>query len=289
MTTLRYKLFEGVLRLARANTLIGKAVDGGKVRSAKLPSRLKSRTEELEVEGRRVFIIHPKAGAGQAAYVHFHGGAYVLGLMGNHFELAAQLSDRSGLSVLLPDYPLAPAAKVEEITDFANNVFDYALERWGEGNVKIGGGSAGGNLALALALHRRERKLSQAPHILLLSPWVDLEMSHPANDGPSKEVCFSDATDLRRAALAYAGDIPVTDPRVSPAFAELKGLPLMSIFTGAVDLLHTDILKFADKAQAAACLSKLATFGEMGHIFTHYPTPDRESALVEMGDILRGE
>ena len=135
MTTLRYKLFEGVLRLARANTLIGKAVDGGKARSAKLPSRLKSRTEEVEVEGRRVFIIHPKAGAGQAAYVHFHGGAYVLGLMGNHFELAAQLSDRSGLSVLLPDYPLAPAAKVEEITDFANNIFDYALERWGEGNV----------------------------------------------------------------------------------------------------------------------------------------------------------
>jgi len=48
MTTLRYKLFEGVLRLARANTLIGKAVDGGKARSAKLPSRLKSRTEEWD-------------------------------------------------------------------------------------------------------------------------------------------------------------------------------------------------------------------------------------------------
>jgi len=257
MPTFRYKLFEGLLRLGRA-------------------PRLKSRIEKTEVAGQRVWIVHPAAGAGDKAYVHFHGGGYVLGLMGLHFDLAAQLSSRSGLSVVLPDYPLAPAAQVGEITAFANASFNYAQDRWGEGQVKIGGGSAGGNLALALALYRRERDLPQPPHILLLSPWVDLEMSHPAND-------------LRRAALAYAGDIPVTDPRVSPAFAELKGLPLMSIFTGAVDLLHTDILKFADKAQAAACLSKLATFGEMGHIFTHYPTPDRESALVEMGDILRRE
>ena len=149
-------------------------------------------------------IIHPASGKGDQAYVHFHGGAYVLGFNATHFDLAAQLSDRSGLSVLLPDYPLAPAAKVGEITEFANASFDYAVGLWGEEQVKIGGGSAGGNLALALALYRRERKLPQPPHILLLSPWVDLEMSHPANDGPSKEVCFSDAADLRRAALALS-------------------------------------------------------------------------------------
>lgn len=288
MPTLRYKLFEAVLRLSRVNRLIGKAVDGNPSRSAKPSPRLKSRTELLEVEGQKIWIIHPSSGVGKQAYLHFHGGAYVLGLNAIHFDLAAQLSERSGLSVLLPDYPLAPAAQVGEITEFANAAFNYAVKRWGKGQVKIGGGSAGGNLALALALYRREQKLSQPPHILLLSPWVDLEMSHPANDGPSAEVCFSDGTDLRRAALAYAGDVPVTDPRVSPAFADLSGLPPMSIFTGAVDLLHTDILTFADKAKAAGCLSKLATYGEMGHIFTHYPTPDRESALVEMGDILRG-
>ena len=287
MPTLRYKLFEGLLRLGRANKLIGKVVDGGKSRRLKVPPRLKSRIETTDVAGHRVWIVHPAAGAGDKAYVHFHGGGYVLGLMRFHFDLAAQLSERSGLSVLLPEYPLAPAAIVEEITEFANASFNYAVDRWGGGQVKIGGGSAGGNLALALALYRRERKLPQPPHILLLSPWVDLEMSHPANDGPSEEICFSNATDLRRAALAYAGDIAVTDPRVSPTFADLSGLPPLSIFSGAVDLLHTDILTFADKAKAAGCLSKLATFGEMGHIFTHYPTPDRESALVEMGEILR--
>lgn len=287
MPTFRYKLFEGLLRLSRVNRLIGKAVDGGAGRDAKLPPRLKSRTEEVDVKGQRVWIIHPASGEGKQAYVHFHGGGYVLGLNATHFDLAAQLSERSGLSVFLPDYPLAPAAQVGEITAFANAAFDSAQERWGEGQVKIGGGSAGGNLALALALYRRERDLPQPPHILLMSPWVDLEMSHRANDGPSDEVCFSDATDLRRAALAYAGDIPVTNPRVSPTFADLSGLPPMSIFTGDVDLLHTDILTFAEKARAAGCLSKLASFGEMGHIFMHYPVPDRESALVEMGDMLR--
>jgi len=287
MTTIRYKLFETLLRVTGANKMIGKALDGGAARAAKLSSKLRSRSEVATSNGRDVFIIHPKSGPGDKAYMHYHGGAYVLGLMSLHFDLAAQLCDRSGVSVILPDYPLAPAAKVEEITELANAAYEHALTRWGEDNVKMGGGSAGGNLALAVALHRRNFGLSLPGHLLLLSPWVDLEMAHPANDGPSDEVCFSDATDLRRAALAYAGDIPVNDPRVSPTFADLSGLPPLSIFTGDVDLLHTDILIFAEKAKAAGILSKLAVFGEMGHIFTHYPSPDRESALIEMGNILK--
>lgn len=286
MTTLRYKLFETILRVTRADRMIAKTMDGKPARSEACPSRLKSRAEQVELGGRTVWIIHPKSGPGETAYLHFHGGAYVLGLMSLHFGLAAQLSERSGASVILPDYPLAPKAQVGEVTDFANSVFDYALGRWT--SVKIGGGSAGGNLALALALHRKDKALSQPEHVLLMSPWVDLEMSHPANDGPSDEVCFSDATDLRRAAKLYAGDVPVTDPRVSPTFADLSVIAPLSIFTGDVDLLHADILIFAEKAKAAGVLSKLAIFGEMGHIFLLYPTPDRESALIEMADILRG-
>lgn len=285
MTTLRYKIFETLLKVTRADRVIAKTMDGAPNRVAKLPGKLKSRADKIEISGQTVWVIHPKSGPGNAAYVHFHGGAYILGLMSLHFGLAAQLSDRAGVSVVLPDYPLAPNAEVEEITDFANQVYDYAADRWNA--VKIGGGSAGGNLAMALALHRKGKGLSQPNHILLMSPWVDLEMSHPANDGPSDEVCFSDATDLRRAAKLYAGDIAVEDPRVSPTFADLSALAPISIFTGDVDLLHTDILIFAEKAKASGVLSKLAIFGTMGHIFMLYPTPDRESALVEMGDILR--
>ena len=287
MTSLRYRGLETLLRLSKSNRIIAKAIDGAPPRSETPPSRLSSRTERMDVGGRDVWIIHPKSGASESAYLHFHGGAFVLGFMSLHFGLAEKLSDLSGVSVCLPDYPLAPAAQVGEITEFANHVYEAALMRWGEGNVKIGGGSAGGNLALALALHRKTKGLSQPAHILLMSPWVDLEMAHPANDGPSVEVCFTDGTDLRRAASLYAGDVPVRDPRVSPTFADLSGLAPMSIVTGDVDLLHTDILTFAEKARVAGVLSKLAVHGTLGHIFMLYPTPDRVSALIEMGDILR--
>ena len=287
MTTLRYKAFEGLLRLGRANRALGKAVDGAKGRRAKFPSKLKSRTDISQLNGQKIWTIHPPSGPSEKAYLHFHGGGYVLGLMGFHFDLAKQLSERSGVSVILPDYPLSPAAQVKDITSFANEMYETALANFGAGNVKIGGGSAGGNLALALALHRKKHGLPQPDHILLMSPWVDLEMAHPANDGPSNEVCFTDATDLRRAALLFTGDVPVRDPQVSPTFADLSGLPPLSIFTGDVDLLPTDILSFAKKAKAAGVLSKLAVFGVMGHIFMLYPTADRESALIEMRDILR--
>ena len=104
---------------------------------------------------------------------------------------------------------------------------------------------------------------------------------------PAQKCVFTDGTDLRRAASLYAGDVPVRDPRVSPTFADLSGLAPMSIVTGDVDLLHTDILTFAEKARVAGVLSKLAVHGTLGHIFMLYPTPDRVSALIEMGDILR--
>jgi len=285
MTTLRYKFIESLIRLSKVDRLIGKAVDGGGVSAPKAPQRLQGRSERVDIDGHSVWIIHPQSGPADKAYVHFHGGGYVLGLMGLHFFLAEKLADLSGVTIILPDYPLAPKADVKVITDFANQVFEYALTRWE--HVKIGGGSAGGNLALALSLHRKEARLSQAEHILLMSPWVDLEMAHPANDGPSREVCFRNAVDLRRAAKLYAGDMPVTDPCVSPCFANLSGLAPMSIFTGDVDLLHTDILAFSETAKDAGVLSKLAVYGELGHIFMLYPTPDRVSALIEMGNILR--
>jgi len=200
MTTLRYKLLETTLRLTHADRMIRKVMDGKPFKSAKLPGRLKSRAERVEIAGQTVWIIHPKSGPAKTAYIHFHGGAYILGLMALHFGLAAQLSERAGVSVVLPDYPLAPKSEVEEITVFANDVFELAKDRWG--HVKIGGGSAGGNLAMALALHRKNKTL-----------------------------------------------------RVSPTFADLSGLAPISIFTGDVDLLHTDILAFAEKAKAAGGLS----------------------------------
>jgi len=244
--------------------MIRKTMDGKPFKSATLPGRLKSRAERVEITGQTVWIIHPKSGPAQTAYIHFHGGGYILGLMTLHFGLAAQLSERAGLSVVLPDYPLAPKAEVEEITAFANDVFEFANERWG--HVKIGGGSAGGNLAMALALHRKKQALSQPDHILLMSPWVDLEMAHPANDGPSDEVCFSDATDLRRAATLYAGDIAVTDPRVSPTFADLSDLAPISIFTGDVDAPYR-YFELCGESESGRCSVKARHFRDDGAYF----------------------
>ena len=58
------------------------------------------------------------------------------------------------------------------------------------------------------------------------------------------------------------------------------------IFTGEKDLLHPQIMKFAEAMKPAGKLRKLATYGEFGHYWMFYPTPDRESTLAELAEII---
>jgi len=52
--------------------------------------------------------VHPKSGPSQKQYVHYHGGAYVYRLLDIHYPTFAELADESGLSVIIPDYPVRP-------------------------------------------------------------------------------------------------------------------------------------------------------------------------------------
>jgi len=53
----------------------------------------------------------------------------------------------------------------------------------------------------------------------------------------------------------YRGDLEAKDPRVSPIYGLLSGLPPMTVVTGSRDLLHPDILRFSKAAKALVALT----------------------------------
>ncbi len=281
MTTLRYKMLETVLRFTGARNSIAKAVAKGNVPSVAPPMSVRKRWKKSEFQGRDIWTCEPKTGGNGRVYVHQHGGAYVIGLIGLHYAMFTKLADMSGTTVILPDYPLPPEAIADEVIDFANAHFDTVVAQYGAENVKLGGDSAGGNLALAMC-----QTLTPAHPIILLSPWLDLDMSTVPDDIPNEEVLL-EPDGARKAAHQYAGPRDPKDPLISPLFADPETLPQMMIFTGEKDLLYADIVTFSEKAKAAGKLKKLATYGEFGHYWMFYPTPDRESTLVELASILR--
>jgi monoterpene epsilon-lactone hydrolase len=280
MTTLRYRLFEGLLKISGAGRTIEKGLKRGNIPSEKVPSGLQSRWSETEFQGRAVFTCAPVGHDTGRVYVHQHGGGYVVGLIGLHFAMFTKLVDMAGVTVVLPDYPLPPEATADQIIDWGVAHYDTIIAEYGSEKVMLGGDSAGGNLALAIS----QKRAVETP-LLLLSPWVDVLPTDLPDDIPNAEILLDPAI-LKVAGKRYAGSYDPQSPLISPIFAKPEDLPEVMIFTGEKDLLFKQISKFAAQMDAAGKLAKLATYGEFGHYWMFYPTPDRNSTLVELAAII---
>ncbi len=106
-----------------------------------------------------------------------HGGGFVAPIDPYQVRYAARMASGLGARVVMPDYPLTPehtwADSHEPIVDLVTRQLQSSDD------VVIAGDSAGGGLALAVALTLRDRGGPQPSQLLLISPWVDLTISTP--------------------------------------------------------------------------------------------------------------
>ena len=98
----------------------------------------------------------------------------------------------------------------------------------------MSGSSAGGNVATATMLRAKEAGLPMPAAMVLLTPEVDLTES-----GDSFTTLADKDPTLRSLRLVnelYAAGLPLNDPRVSPLFGDLAGLPAVIVQSGTRDL-----------------------------------------------------
>jgi acetyl esterase/lipase len=128
----------------------------------------------------------------------------------------------------------------------------------------VAGESAGGNLCLELMLSLRDAGEALPAAAALISPWLDLaatSASYVRNadaDFGTREMLLSQARD-------YAGHLPLTDPRISPANAKLRGLPPLLVQCGSAELLHDECVQFAERARAEGVDVALDVLRDMTH------------------------
>ena len=127
--------------------------------------------------------------------LYCHGGGYTCGQLGYARVLASKLALSTGCDVLSFEYRLAPEAPYPSAIDDALRVWDYLMYMGiGAQDVIVAGDSAGGNLALELALAVKAQGRSQPRALVLMSPWTDMTMQgasyqkcaalHPGMGGP---------------------------------------------------------------------------------------------------------
>ena len=115
--------------------------------------------------------------------VFFHGGGWVIGDLNSHDGVCRSLANKSGHAVLAVDYRLAPEHKFPAAFDDC-----AAALRWAHAHasslgidklrIAVGGDSAGGNLAAAVAL----AEVLPLKFQMLIYPGVDMSMKSPSID-----------------------------------------------------------------------------------------------------------
>ena len=180
------------------------------------------------------------------ALLYLHGGAYVMGSPASYRSRAARLSYRCNAEVFVPDYRLAPEHPFPAALVDALAAWRYVQALRSDMPVFVVGDSAGGGLALSLAIRLRQLGEPLPAGLIAISPWANLSASGAAGD--HKDL-WSSRAHLQRWASYYVGDADPCDPLVSPAFADFSGLPPLLVLVGEDELLAYDALHVVDAAR----------------------------------------
>lgn len=192
-----------------------------------------------------VYRVAPRQVTPGPAVVYLHGGAYMAEIVSQHWSLIAHLASSTGLAVHVPIYGLAPAHHGREALKFTTEVVADL------GPSYLLGDSAGGGLALLTAQAAPDSVVGQT----LIAPWLDLTMSNPGIDEVEPHDPWLRRAGLRPMAAAWAGDLPLTDPTLSPINGDLTRLPPTQILVGTRDITLPDCRLLRDRMPASVPLT----------------------------------
>jgi len=220
-------------------------------------------------------------GTARAVYLHFHGGGMVAGAPEMMDLGSVQLASTYGVAVVSVDYRKAPEhpypAGPDDGVAVAAWLLEHAESEFGSGRLFTGGESAGGYMTAAVLLRIRDEldaidrvlganlvfgvyDWGRSPSQRGLRPHDGPDVLSPENIEWFTECYLPDRSDDER-----------RDPAVSPAFADLSGLPPALFSVGSTDHLVDDTLMMASRYAAYGNDTELFVAPDMPHGFMAFP------------------
>lgn len=192
--------------------------------------------------------------AARAAVIHVHGGGFLSGASPDHWRWLEELRRRAGVAAAMVHYRMPPRspypAAVDDVVAVIRELAERAEVR--DGHWVLSGDSAGGGVVLAALQRLRAEHGPMPAGVLLTAPWTDLTLSDPQVTEAAERDELLDIAGIRRAAARYAGGYALGDPRISPRFGTVEGLPPTLIVTGSDDMLAGDARALAADLRSAA-------------------------------------
>jgi acetyl esterase len=241
-------------------------------------------------------IYRPQWHAPLPAMVYFHGGGWVLNTLDMFDQCLRSMANKGQFIIVAVNYQKAPEHPFPIPFDDC-----YATTKWVFENAQslgidptqigVGGDSAGGNLAAAVALKARDTKDFSLAFQLLLYPCNDYEMKYPS------AIQNAQGFGLSTRAMKWFWDeylqhpVDKQNPYAVPAVAgNFSNLPPAIIATAEYDPLLDDGDQYADLMREAGVPVIYREYSGMIHGFVNLGsiTAEAEIAQQNFADEING-
>lgn len=231
-----------------------------------MPGVRGARRHVRDANGVPTEVVTAKAGEARGALLYLHGGAFCLGSAWTHRSITTRLAAESGMPVWVPEYRLAPEHPYPAALDDAIAAYEAMLaDGYRADDIVIAGDSAGGALALALALRLRENGAPMPAGLLLISPVTDGTLS-----GSTMNMLRRKDPMIRRGWLEQGLDwyhCPDSVAAHRPLEVDLRGLPPILIQVGDEEVLLADSTRLAEHAARCGVDCRIEVHAARWHVF----------------------
>ena len=219
-----------------------------------------------------------------------HGGAYTTGsaLLYRHITWRFAMATEANLAAI--DYRLAPEHPFPAALDDAVAAWRGLLDEGADPRCcAVLGDSAGGGLALALALRLRDEGRPLPAAVVALSPWTDLAITGESCRLNAAADPVLNEPDLLPFAAQYRGGADPRNPYVSPLYGDPQGLPPTLLQVGSDEILRDDAERMADRMREAECEVTLEIWPRMPHVWHGFAPvlPEARRAIARIGEFVR--
>ncbi|HSB97799.1 MAG TPA: alpha/beta hydrolase [Spongiibacteraceae bacterium] len=213
---------------------------------------------------------NPQTAGVQRTVFHCHGGAFVSCPLDVYHFYAEMIMRLTHSKVVVPDYRLAPEHPYPAASDDCFNAYRGLLESGVDPQtIYFFGESCGGSLAVGTLLRARDAGLPMPRGFVSLTGWFDLTVADTSLitdiKGNSRDPFLTPAWVRNRTTEYLAGAIAPKNPLVSPAYADLTGLPPMYLQIGQYDTVREGALKLAANAVRDGVAVTMESWPEMIH------------------------
>jgi monoterpene epsilon-lactone hydrolase len=218
-----------------------------------------------------------------------HGSGYLICSARTHRGFASRVSKYSGMPAFVIDYRLAPEHPFPAAEDDAVAAYRWLLDQGHDATrIVVAGDSAGGHLAVGLALRAKAEGLPAPAGLALFGPLIDPAYRASITDPRTRRQPLDPRAAARAVAL-YVGDFDPADPRLCLLNADLADLPPTQLHYGSREVMRADAEAFAKLVRATGGRCEEVLWPGLMHGYWLWPRHDDGSlqSLKTAGQFLR--